>query len=68
MALIGSLEKFAFGMIAAVVLATPARPQAIEFTADRWDLTNARIVEHLGRQAMTGTALLKDVQFENGVI
>ncbi len=42
--------------------------QTIAFTADAWDLTNARVVEHLGRQALAGTALLRNVEFRNGVI
>lgn len=48
----------------------PAVAQSIEasFTADRWDLGNASVVEHLGRQALRGTASLKGIEFENGVI
>ena len=40
----------------------------IAFTPDRWDLRNARVVDHLGRKALAGTAFLKDVTFDDGVI
>ena len=51
-------------------LGSPALAQTIEvpFTADRWNLESASLVEHLGRQALRGTASLKGVEFENGVI
>jgi sugar lactone lactonase YvrE len=59
--------RYALG-IAALMVATGVEAQTIPFTPDRWDLTGARVVEHLGRQALTGTALLRDVAFRNGVI
>jgi sugar lactone lactonase YvrE len=40
----------------------------IDFSSDRWDLSQARIVEHLGRKALTGSASLENVEFEDGVI
>ena len=40
----------------------------IEFAPDRWDLQNARVVDHLGRKALIGTAFLKGVELEDGVI
>ncbi len=40
----------------------------VDFETDRWELVDAEVVEHLGRKALLGTAILKDVQFENGVI
>jgi len=40
----------------------------IPFDSDKWQIYNGEIVEHLGRQALTGTAFLKDVNFQNGVI
>ena len=57
----------------ALALLTPlcaatAMAQTIPFTPDRWDLTHARVVEHLGRQSLVGTAFLRDAAFENGVI
>jgi hypothetical protein len=51
-------------------LGCPAFAQTIEapFTADLWELEGASLAEHLGRQALRGTASLKGVEFENGVI
>ena len=40
----------------------------IPFTPERWDLANAKVVDHLERKAMMGAALLKDVEFEDGII
>jgi sugar lactone lactonase YvrE len=67
MALGRSTRNLAFG-VAMLLSAAGAEAQIVPFTADRWDLTSARVVEHLGRQALTGTALLRDVALENGVI
>jgi hypothetical protein len=41
---------------------------AVPFVPERWDLSSAKVVEHLGRQALTGAAFLKDAEFEDGVI
>jgi len=48
--------------------AQQAPGEVIEFTPERWDLANARIVDHLDRKALIGTAFLKDVELEDGVI
>ncbi|MEW6364907.1 MAG: hypothetical protein AB1714_09735 [Acidobacteriota bacterium] len=40
----------------------------IEFDPDRWDMAQAKVVDHLGRKALMGTANLKALEFENGVI
>ncbi|MBL8140260.1 MAG: hypothetical protein JNM38_04090, partial [Acidobacteria bacterium] len=40
----------------------------VPFTPDRWDLTRATVVEHLGRTAVMGTAFMKGVEFEDGVV
>ena len=42
--------------------------EVVDFESDRWTLVNAEVVEHMGRKALIGTAYLKDVEFENGVI
>ena len=39
-----------------------------DFTADKWDLKNADVKEYLGRRALSGSAVLKEVSFENGVV
>jgi len=60
---------------ALVFVATPSStgavqsgPDVVPFTADRWDLANATVAEHLGRMALMGTAFLKDVEFEDGIV
>ena len=53
---------------AALTLAAAASAQTVPFTPERWDLTNARVLEHLGRQALAGRAVLRDSAFQNGVI
>ena len=42
--------------------------QVIPFSPERWDLTGAKLVDHLERKALIGAAMLKDVEFEDGVI
>ena len=56
------------GSLAPAFSAQEAPGDVIEFTPDRWDLANARIVDHLNRKALSGAALLKDIEFEDGVI
>lgn len=50
--------------------ATAQAPAAavIEFDSGRWEASGGKVVEFLGRKAFMGTATLKDVVFENGVI
>ncbi len=45
-----------------------AEKTPVEFTAERWDLSQAKIEEHLGRKALIGTAFLKNVRLQNGII
>ena len=40
----------------------------IEFDSDKWNMVNAEQIEYLGRNALRGFAILKDVEFENGII
>jgi len=42
--------------------------EVIAFLPEHWDLANAQVVNHLDRQALMGTAFLKNVEFEDGVI
>jgi len=42
--------------------------EIITFDSDQWQIYNGKIVEHLGRQALTGIAFLKDLDFQNGII
>ena len=45
-----------------------AQEEFIPFDAGHWNLGNARVVEQAGRQAVAGLAVLKEVEFEDGVI
>jgi len=45
-----------------------ADQDAVGFSSDQWVLANAEVTEHMGREALTGFAYLKDVEFEDGVI
>ena len=40
----------------------------IPFDSPRWNLIDADIVQHLGRESLMGAALLNDAELENGVI
>ncbi len=42
--------------------------EVIPFLPENWDLANAQVVNHLERQALMGTAFLKNAEFEDGVI
>jgi hypothetical protein len=58
----------AMGSLAPGVSAQEAPGDVVEFTPDRWDLAQARIVDHLDRKALMGTAFLKDIELEDGII
>ena len=45
-----------------------AQKKAAEFDPALWDLERAKIVDHLGRKALVGSAFLKDVRLQSGVI
>jgi hypothetical protein len=45
-----------------------AQDKSPEFDTLSWDIQQAKIVEHLGRKALIGTAYYKDLIFENGII
>ena len=49
-------------------LPLPGADDAIDFASDRWTIANGRVVEHLGRTSLAGSASLKDALFEDGVI
>jgi len=54
--------------ILALSLAAVAAADVVGFESDHWDLAGARVAEHLGRQALMGSATLRDVEFSDGVI
>lgn len=43
-------------------------PVAVNWDAERWDLSRATVADHLGRSALAGTAFLTDAEFGDGVI
>ena len=45
-----------------------ASGDVVAFTPEHWDLANAKIVDHLDRKALMGTAFLKDIELEDGII
>lgn len=45
-----------------------AQDEIIDFESDRWTLQGAKVVTHLGQKSLQGSAILKDVEFTNGVI
>jgi len=51
---------------------TPTKSHAqqipVAFGPDRWDMSNAQVVNRYGRECVAGAALLRDVEFENGVV
>ena len=48
-------------------LCLAAQTDTIEFTKENWYLSG-QVVDHLGQKALRGQAVLKDVEFENGII
>ena len=59
-----------FVLIFSVLLSVKviARQDIISFESDQWDRTGAEIVQFMDRKCLIGRALLKDVEFENGII
>ena len=49
-------------------LARPAAGEVIPFESDRWDKSGARQLTFLDRPCLTGSATLKEVEFEDGII
>ena len=53
---------------AAFSAAGSASDDPVPFDSERWDLSRAKIVDHLERKALMGTAFLKNADFRDGVI
>ncbi|MBN2093451.1 hypothetical protein JW964_27750 [candidate division KSB1 bacterium] len=47
---------------------TFSQKNEVGFDSERWDKTQAKVVEHLKRQAIIGTAAIKDLNLKNGII
>ena len=58
----------AFLALLAVAQLVSAEDEVIPFDSPRWQMLDAQVVEHLGRQALIGTAVLEDVDLANGVV
>ena len=39
-----------------------------DFNSERWNKSRAKVLEHLGREALMGAAFLNDVELQNGII
>lgn len=64
-----TLITAAIGLLfTALLIAAPPEEGIVDFSSERWSVANGRVVDFLGRKAFIGTAHLKDVEFENGVI
>ncbi|UCC39339.1 MAG: SMP-30/gluconolactonase/LRE family protein [Candidatus Aminicenantes bacterium] len=59
------LSLFIILLFAAVVY---AQEEVIDFESDRWVLKNAEIVQYMDRKCLMGYAVLKDLEFQNGII
>ncbi len=59
-------------LILTIILVTPysaaSAAEIIPFDEAHWDLSGAQVVEHLGRTALAGSAVLKGVEFLDGVV
>jgi hypothetical protein len=64
------MKKKALIMVGIAVVCGSALAQEafIPFDAGHWNLGNARVSEQAGRQAVSGLAVLRDVEFQDGVI
>ena len=45
-----------------------AQSTVIPFDSGEWQLTNAEVLEFDGKQALVGSAALKNVEFQDGII
>lgn len=55
-------------LVAGPALLQTAMAVPIPFTSGAWEMRNAEVSPHLGRSALAGTAFLKGVSIENGVV
>jgi sugar lactone lactonase YvrE len=55
-------------LFTATCLAADDERPIIGFQSETWTMNGGRVVEHLGREALAGSAFLKDVEFTDGVI
>lgn len=60
----GLLALFIIVMAAGLL----SREGVIDFESGRWSLVNGEVTTHMGRKCLMGSGVLKDLEFENGVI
>ncbi len=61
--------RFSLSALAALaVISGGVSAGKVDFDPDLWEMQGAAKVEHMGRECIVGSAYLKDVEFENGVI
>ncbi len=61
-------KSFTLIMIILFCVISVYTQEIIDFDSDRWQKVYGETSEYLGRKSFNGTAFLKDVEFENGVI
>jgi len=59
---------FAVAVLAVPSFAAEEQTATSGFESEDWTITSGAIVDHLGRMALAGSAILKDVDFTDGVI
>jgi len=58
---------FAVAVLAVPSFAAEEQTATSGFESEDWTITSGAIVDHLGRMALAGSAILKDVDFTDGV-
>ena len=62
------LRSIAFLTLISIHTSAYSQVNVVDFESEKWTFINAQKVDHLGRKALMGSAYLKDVEFQNGVI
>ncbi|MFG0258530.1 MAG: SMP-30/gluconolactonase/LRE family protein [Phycisphaerales bacterium JB043] len=68
MQLIDRIKSAGSPLVALLACTSVSAVEPVPFQDDLWDLSNAQVADHLGREALQGVATLKDVEFKNGTI
>lgn len=63
-----SAAVIAFFLLILISNFLTAQENTVSFDSQQWVFINAKKTEHLGRNALMGSAYLKDVEFQNGTI
>ena len=57
-----------FVVILLLTLGAFAQDETVDFESDQWILRGSKVVTHLDQKSLQGSAFLKGVEFQNGVI